>query len=362
VPRIGMTYDFSGTGKTVAKLNYGMYRFNPGVGVAASANPNQATKSLTYSLKAAGATDPVYVSANGINYTTNALTASALAGTITVDPNTLQPYSQQATAYLEQQLTEGVGVRVGGVYYTVKNQTGTFQPLRPASAYTVPFNIIDPGPDGITGTSDDRIVTNNVITNSPDNGNYKTFEASINKRQSHNYSLSGGFGYTWRHDFPYGYPNTPNGPGAYDFTSYGLKMSGTYNAPFGILLSAIYRFQAGENFARRLSVTTPSSCACSFSAAAGSNGSNANGSLSATTIFATPYNAYRQDNISVVDLRVEKSLNLGGDAKVRLFLDGFNLTNKYAAETITTTAGANFQQPTAILAPRTARVGVRLLW
>src|SRR5436190_12798924 len=36
-PRLGMTYDISGTGKTVAKINYGFYRFNPGVGVAANA-------------------------------------------------------------------------------------------------------------------------------------------------------------------------------------------------------------------------------------------------------------------------------------------------------------------------------------
>ena len=42
--------------------------------------------------------------------------------------------------------------------------------------------------------------------------------------------------------------------------------------------------------------------------------------------------------------------------------DGFNLANAYAAETITTTAGANFQQPTAIMAPRTARIGFRLIW
>ena len=78
---------------------------------------------------------------------------AALAGTITVDPNIAQPYSHQATAYVEQQLTEGVGLRVGFVYYSVKNQTGTFQPNRPASAYTVPFNVVDPGPDGITGNA-----------------------------------------------------------------------------------------------------------------------------------------------------------------------------------------------------------------
>ncbi|HZR27011.1 MAG TPA: carboxypeptidase regulatory-like domain-containing protein [Vicinamibacterales bacterium] len=391
VPRIGMTYDLSGTGKTVVKLNYGMYRFNPGVGVAASANPNQATKSITYNSKVAGAGDTVYYQdpTTGVKYTTNTLTATALAGTISVDPAIAQPYSHQATAYLEQQVTEGVGARIGFVYYSVKNQTGTFQPLRPASAYTVPFNVTDPGLDGVTGTGDDKTLTaygipsnlisgctastttvtptcayptNNVVTNSPDNGNYKTFEFSLNKRQSHNYSVSGGFGYTWQHDFPYGAPNTPNGPFDYDFSTYSAKASVTYNAPFGIFLSGIYRYQAGANYARRVTVAAPGSCACSFSAAAGSNGSLANGSLTANNIFATDLNAFRQDNFSIIDLRVEKTVKLGSDLKVRLFLDGFNLTNQYAAETITTTAGANFQQPTAILAPRTARIGARLIW
>ncbi len=49
MPRLGVSYDLTGNGKTVLKANYGLYRFNPGVGVAANANPNQATKSITYS-------------------------------------------------------------------------------------------------------------------------------------------------------------------------------------------------------------------------------------------------------------------------------------------------------------------------
>jgi hypothetical protein len=278
--------------------------------------------------------------------------------------------------YLEQQISEGVGARVGFVYYTVKNQTGTFQPNRPASAYSVPFTVVDVGPDGVRGTADDQNLTafgiptasignfpnNQVVQNSLDNGAYKTIEVSLNKRQSHNYALGIGFGYTWQHDFPYGYPNTPNGPGDFDFSSMGLKANGTYSAPFGILLSGVYRFQLGSNYARRVSASAPASCACTFTAAAGANGSIANGLLSATDIFATPLNAYRQDNISVVDLRVEKTINLGSAAKLRVFFDGFNLANAYAAETINTRAGANFQQPTAILAPRTGRIGARLIW
>src|SRR5216683_2028373 len=66
---------------------------------------------------------------------------------------------RQATAYVEQQITEGVGARVGFVYLGVRNQTGTFQPLRPAGAYTVPFSVADVGDDGISGTADDATRT-----------------------------------------------------------------------------------------------------------------------------------------------------------------------------------------------------------
>ncbi len=79
-------------------------------------------------------------------------------------------------------------------------------------------------------------------------------------------------------------------------------------------------------------------------------------------MYATQYNANAQDNINVFDVRVEKTVNLGDVAKIRLFLDGFNLANSYAGETIVVATGATYLQPTAILAPRTARVGFRLVW
>jgi hypothetical protein len=391
VPRLGVTYDLFGSGKTVLKANYGLYRFNPGVGVANSANTNQASKTLTYAWTdtktCAGCIpgDGIYEPGEEGN-----LTTSNLAGTIKVDPAIQQPYSQQATFFVEQQLTEGVGLRAGFVYLGVNNQIGTFQPLRPASAYTVPFTVNDVGPDGVANTADDvqrqylgipnsaisgcsattttvtptcLYPTTNVITNSPDNGAYKTLELSLNKRQSHNYSLGTGFAYTAQHDFPRGYPNSPNAPADYDFSSYSFKITGSYNAPFGIILSPVYRFQSGLNYARTLNVTTPASCACTFTAANGgvSSGLTA-ASLSSTTTYVSNYNAYRQDNISVLDLRVEKSVQLGSQAKVRLFLDLFNIANAYAAETISYLTGSTFQAPTAILGPRTLRIGARFIF
>ena len=395
-PRLGVAYDLFATGKTIVKVNYGLYRFNPGVGVAANANQNQASKSVTYSLKAAGPNDPIVY--NG--YTTSTLTGSALAGTISVDPNLKQPYSNQYTAFLEQQVTEGVGAHFGFVMFQVRNQVGTMQPNRPASAYTVPFTFVDVGPDGKAGTADDRNVTaygipnnqisgctatqtsptanclyptNQVVVNAPNNGDYKTVEFAINKRMSHNYSANVGAGYTWQRDYPSGgAPGTPNGPGCAsglgftaecDYAFYSLKATGAYNFPWGILASLSYRFQAGANYARTGSIATPASPApsCNCTTSASRQGSPTN-----TSFYLSPFNANRQDNISVLDLRVEKTVPLG-PTKLRLFGDIYNITNQYAAETINVSTGLSsgvptFQTPTAILGPRTGRIGFRFVW
>src|SRR5262249_46858356 len=232
-----------------------------------------------------------------------------------------------------------------------------------ATFFGIPNSLISGCAGVTTPTPTCQYPTNQVVTNAANNGKYKTVEFSINKRQSHNYSVNAGFNYTWQHDFTRGFPNTPNAPGDYDFTSYGFKASGTYNAPYGILISPVYRFQAGANYARQLTPSAPASCACTYSAAdfGPASGPSAS-SLTNNVAYVSQYNAFRQDNISVIDVRVEKTVTFGQAAKVRLFLDGFNLANKYAAETITFSTGPLFQQPTAILGPRTMRLGLRFIW
>ena len=149
-----------GTGTTVAKINYGLYRFNPGVGLADSANPNQSAKSVTYAwtdTKVCAACIPgdgLYQPGEEGNQT-----ASALSGTLSVDPNLKQPYSNQATGYLEQQIGEGMGARVGFVLYKVYNQYATVQSNRPASIYSVPFAFLDRGADNVSGSADDQNLT-----------------------------------------------------------------------------------------------------------------------------------------------------------------------------------------------------------
>jgi hypothetical protein len=58
-------------------------------------------------------------------------------------------------------------------------------------------------------------------------------------------------------------------------------------------------------------------------------------------------------------MRVDRSFSQGHGAKLRGFLDLFNLTNSNAAESRTITTGAAYLRPTAVLAPRTIRIGAR---
>ena len=361
-PRVGVIYDLAGDGKTVVKASYGLFWHNPGPAIGADANPNQNNKSVTYNWADTNG-DRRYQAGEE-----RQLTNTTLSGSIQFDPETTQPFSHDVTAYLERQLTEAIGVRAGFVYKTEDDLIVQYNPGRPIEAYTVPYSFVDVGPDGVTGTGDDRTLQllgvpsaqaanfplTNVVMNTPRFSRYKTMEASMLKRLSNRWSAQVGGSFTWAHDFDGGYPNTPNGAGYTgaspsfdeDTTRWDFKASGTYEAPYGIRVSPLLRHQAGQNFARQISV--------------GAAAATAAGAIFSGTINAEPRNTRRHDNITVLDIRADRAFDLGNGIRVRALFDLFNLTNSNAAETRTVTTGGSFLRPTAILAPRTARVGVRV--
>ena len=81
-PRIGLTYDLAGDGKTVVKASYGLFWHNPGPGVSADANPNQNNKSVTYTWTDRNGDRRYQLGEESANPT-----ATTLAGTIQLDPD-----------------------------------------------------------------------------------------------------------------------------------------------------------------------------------------------------------------------------------------------------------------------------------
>ena len=87
-------------------------------------------------------------------------TAQTLQGAIRLNPDIKAPISHEASAWVERQFTETMGVRAGFVYKTEDDLfTNQYQPERPPCAYTAPFTFVDRGVDGLLGTADDRTLT-----------------------------------------------------------------------------------------------------------------------------------------------------------------------------------------------------------
>ena len=365
-PRIGVTYDLKGDGRTVLKANYGLYYHNPGVTIASDANQNQPSKTETWSWNDANG-DKRWQDGEQI-----ARTATNLAGTIVVDPQLRQPYSHDVGAFLEHQLGDALGTRVGFVMKTEDDLYASYQAQRPPSAYSVPFPFVDIGVDGVRGTADDRTLTlygmptsqagnfpiNTTVMNTSRFSRYKTIEASVNKRPGGKWSVAAGASYTMLNDFPQGFPNNPNAPGAQERSTWDFKLTGQYSAPFGIKLTPSVRHQSGPNYARTISVAqsaaTPFGLTYSGTIYAGTDGGDPG---TATNLWT-----FRQDNITVADVRVERAIELSRKTRIRLFADFFNLLNSAAYETINVASGTSFGRPSAILAPFTTRVGLRFVF
>jgi hypothetical protein len=352
-PRVGLVYDLAGDGRTVLKFNYGFFWHNPGVGVSDNANPNTAGKSATYQWNDRNGDRRWQAGEEG------ARLSQSLQGAIQLDPDIKAPYTHEVSAWIERQLSETMGLRGGFVYKTEDDQIQTYQKFRPLSAYTQPFTFVDIGVDGIRGTSDDRNIqmlglpsslaanfpTTSVVMNMLDRfSRYKSVEVSLNRRLSNKWSGQIGFGYQWLRDFPEGFPQNPNQPGVENRSLWNVKATGSYDAPYGIRLSPVFRHQSGENFARTLAIVAPS------------------GLVATGTAYAEPSNSNRVDNISVFDIRAERTLDVTSRVKVRAFLDLFNITNSHASEAVTTATGLSYLKPGNILAPFTARVGFRFVW
>jgi hypothetical protein len=352
-PRLGVIFDLGGDGRTVLKGNYGFFWHNPGVGIGSSANPNTAAKQATYQWNDVNGDRRWQPGEQGN------LLSQALEGGVGLQDGIKQPYTHEASVWLERQLTDSVGLRGGFVYKTEDDLIDTnWQPFRTSSAFTSPFDFTDVGLDGRRGTADDSIIrmlglpssqagsfpTTVVVSNAGAYSRAKTMEVALNRRYANRWSASIGGAYTMLGDFNNGFPNNPNEPGFQDRSTWNLKASGSIDAGYGIRLSPVLRHQSGDPYARTVSISAPT------------------GLIASGTHYVDSMSDNREDNIWVFDVRAEKTVNFGDRSRARLFLDVFNITNSHASETISQATGLGYQKPSAILAPVTARVGVRFLW
>jgi hypothetical protein len=354
-PRIGVVWDVAGTGRTAVKFNYGTYYYNPSTGLSSSLNPNNVRWSQRYRWTDTG--DGIYQnSERGV-----LLATSGGGASIVIDPNLENTFTRRTTAFVEHELVSNFSVRAGFVWVGIRNPRTSVNLNRPFEAFSVPFNVVDPGPDGISGTGDDGgslqawnmsaayvgLPTVNLTMNLPEaKSDFYTWEMTADRRFSGGWSVNASFAKTWNREISTGSLFNPNllinrEDGKDHTTNWQAKASSTFGLPKGIRISPLIRHQAGNQYGRTFSVAL--------------NSGN-------TTLLAEPAQSRRTRNPTIVDTRFEKSLTSSGTRRLATFVDVYNIFNSNVENTVQTASGANFLRPTSIISPRILKIGAKFDW
>ena len=366
-PKVGFAFDLSGDNRTVIKGFFGQSRWNSADTLADQENPVGLAQ-LRYAFVACAPGQTVGCDLNGDRLVSSPQELGAWqsnqggGGDVRVDRNIKRPTSNEVSFNLEREISTGLSGRASWVYKNMRNVWSEIDVVRLAG-YTVPFTINDPGADRVAGTADDQtfqtlalpsgIGSDRVYTNNPNaDADFHTTEFALNRRFSGKWMMLTSFGYTWSTmvhtagaartsvyrpvDLMWG------DNGVETTTLWNYKIIGRYVLPFDIGFSGSWKVQSGFNYARTISVAMP-----------GGDGNR--------TVRVEPIDSHRYPSVAILDLRLDKSIDIGKFGKFQPMLDVFNLMNSGVPTTVrtTNTNTAPFQDVTAILNPRVIRFGVR---
>ena len=359
-PRIGITYNVTGDGKTVLKGNWGVYWSNPGT---ASANPNgswqkryvwtDVNKNMVWD---PGEEGRLVSSSGGI-------------ATVSLDPNQKDQYTIDMGGWLEREVVQNLGIRGGFVLRTEHNLSATVNINQPFSAFTVPRMVRDPGPDGIVGNGDDGpliqawdldaahlgLPTQNLVTNVDGDTKFLTWEIAGTKRMSNHWSMMVAATHTTSYDQSNSFFSTnfrqnnlvltpndlintvPDTGGQIKSTDYSIKLTGSIEGPWRFKFSPVYRFQAGQNFGRTFVATL---------------------NYGSVRIPAEPLETRRQPHISLLDLRIDRAIPLPR-GRLSPFMDLYNIFNANPVQNTSWSSGTSWLRPINIIPPRVLRIGAK---
>ncbi len=369
-PRLGLSWDASGTGKSVVKAFYGRYYFNTADNFAGAdpGGPNYG--------------DYQFNDLNGNRLydgpqELGALVSSAGGATTHVAPGLKNSYTDEVDLSYDRQFWGESAFRVAYVRKMERNLYTTINTAR-IGQYTqatpVNVNILDvvnTTPVVQTFTVNDipnslKGVVNNVIMTIPDSlggssWTYDTLEFAFNKRFGAGLFLNTNFDYQWRKDIrnpaasnsnlssdpisPVGaagsifFAQVYSTPALQSTTVWDAKASARYQFKYEIGVAANYSAQAGWPYARTINVSLPNS------------GSN--------TFFLQNLSNSRADTISVLNLRLDKGITINR-FKITAMFDLFNVLNTNAVTNFNIANGSRFNQINATVDPRTAQVSFRL--
>jgi hypothetical protein len=374
VPRLGIAWDLGH--QSVVKATFGRYANGLSDNFANSYNPltNTTSQFRWHDLNGDGLYEPgeVNLDPNGGDFL--GITG---ASSSTLNRNLKQPMTNEVTTSFERELLPNLAVRALYVFKNIVNPYDTTNVARPRSAYDIPLTRRDPGPDGILGTADDgKTVTIwdydpaykgaafvvNQLQNTTRGDHYHSFELTMTKRSSGNWSAIASFWAIKNHRWiptnstysPYSIiPDNPNGDYfPLDTTwKWAGNMSASYRMPWGVQFGAFLQSKSGFQGQRTtiFRATDP-------------DGGPSLKQLSTVTLRMEPFGAQTGPAINVLDLRTSKQFGTGGGSHLEFDFDLFNLLNSSAQTALIYPSGPTFGYATDVVPPRVARIGLKYMF
>jgi hypothetical protein len=392
-PRLGLTYDLTGTGKTLAKVNYAMYFGQVGTGgIASQVNPvtrvsvrypwvdlngDKFVQANEVQLGSNGGRTPLAVTGN---WDPNNPTAVTTANT--VDPNLKNDRTDEFIAGFDHEIAPGfaAGVnyiwrRYGGIQFfdVLGLQSSDYAAVQyTPAASTCPASQAARCPTVTYYQPLFQLPTITNLTNFATDQFNRTFnglELTARKRMSHRWLMNTSFSYnstivnngftgaaintvsedptnlSARNGFQYDPVTAGSGLGnVYINAKWLYKLSGLVELPAAVNVSAFYNARQGYPF--EASIQSPS---------------RANGAGIAT-ILLDNVGENRLPSYQNLDLHVERPVRLG-NLRFIPSLDMFNVFNVNTVQALQRTQnGATANNISSVLAPRVARVGIRVNW
>ena len=355
MPRIGISYDLTGNGRTAIKAYFGRFYNQFGSEILEAANQNAlATQNV------------VWNDLNGdrrLNAGELGAIPTFAAGLFPrVEGDASRPYSDEVNAGIEHQLAQNLAVGVSYHRRQHRDGLGVLDLARPASAYTAEartFTDADGQSRSIEiyklrpefGALRDRVITNVPGLESTYNG----VTIDVQKKMSNRWQLLGGVSFQKHEGFdhngtftnvefnnPNARINRDNGSVFIDLP-WSFNLSGSYLLPWqNISFSGKYTARAGDPLNRTVSL--------SFT--------NPTATQPSETIRVAQRGDDRTETVSkFLDLRFAKRFR-AGTSSFEGTVDLFNLLNANHVLLQNEALGTTWGRPTRILTPRIVRFGI----
>jgi hypothetical protein len=373
-PRLGVTYDIRGTGKTVVKGHYGRYYQNIADRLS-SANPAGLARAQYQFLdpNQNGLYDGDHELGTRVSQTGTVGASLANAQGTPVNPDLAPAFVDEFSASVEHELMPDTALRFS---FVRKQSRNDFAPRSWNQAQVLP--LLDGGvpyPTTCTGCPGEfngatlnlvRVPDSSANAQSPvidtspggfDDDIYDTFQVAFQRRFTQDFFVQTSFDYQLRDErrqairaqtsplvadplqVEFWQNHNPSVSNQQESTNWNFRLLGRYMLPKEVAFSANLRVQSGWPWAPIHTLNIPGS-----------------GNQS---IFLEDIDNNYSEMVTLVDIRLEKAFNFGGRYRVTGMVDVYNLFNSNAETNFFLGTGRTFNNIIAALDPRAIKIGGR---